>query len=211
MCVDSAGVCGDRYLVGIRLPSHRWDCNITATPWRIHVMGIPVLWRGLLFPTVSTYFLGVIPIRLPYTHPCKRPRKFRGTNFFSHSLTIERHADSCNDTSSYCYLTNWLLTVPAELSASSLVISFWLPEGSSFPLWVVPCIIIVVLVVINFLGVVSHVQFPCFLCRAASGGFRSEIKERGGYCRTNLLTARRAYYFILIFVSHLSLTLFSQK
>ncbi|KAF9085474.1 hypothetical protein BGX23_009620 [Mortierella sp. AD031] len=47
-----------------------------------------------------------------------------------------------------------LLPLPgAELSASSLVISFWLPEGSSFPVWVVPCIIIVLLVSINFLGV----------------------------------------------------------
>ncbi|KAK5820825.1 amino acid permease-domain-containing protein [Linnemannia elongata] len=53
----------------------------------------------------------------------------------------------------YLYLLNWLLTVPAELSASSLIISFWLPEGSSFPTWVVPVIIIVVLVIINLLGV----------------------------------------------------------
>ncbi|KAG0063604.1 hypothetical protein BGZ89_009763 [Linnemannia elongata] len=67
-----------------------------------------------------------------------------GSRFFDEAFSFQL---------SYCYLTNWLLTVPAELSASSLVISFWLPEGSSFPLWVVPCIIIVVLVVINFLGV----------------------------------------------------------
>ncbi|KAG0305966.1 hypothetical protein BGZ97_000926 [Linnemannia gamsii] len=53
----------------------------------------------------------------------------------------------------YLYLLNWLLTVPAELSASSLIVSFWLPEGSSFPVWVVPVIIIVVLVIINLLGV----------------------------------------------------------
>ncbi|KAG0217731.1 hypothetical protein BGX33_009739 [Mortierella sp. NVP41] len=39
------------------------------------------------------------------------------------------------------------------LSASSLIVSFWLPEGSTFPTWVVPVIVIVVLVVINLLGV----------------------------------------------------------
>ncbi|KAF9135609.1 hypothetical protein BGX30_011497 [Mortierella sp. GBA39] len=53
----------------------------------------------------------------------------------------------------YLYLLNWLLTVPAELSASSLIVSFWLEEGSSFPTWVVPVIIIIVLVIINLLGV----------------------------------------------------------
>ncbi|KAF9932141.1 hypothetical protein FBU30_008828 [Linnemannia zychae] len=53
----------------------------------------------------------------------------------------------------YLYLLNWLLTVPAELSASSLIVSFWLKEGSSFPTWVVPVVIIVVLVIINLLGV----------------------------------------------------------
>ncbi|KAG0285565.1 hypothetical protein BGZ96_010198 [Linnemannia gamsii] len=53
----------------------------------------------------------------------------------------------------YLYLLNWLLTVPAELSASSLIVSFWVPEGSSFPVWVVPVIVIVVLVIINMLGV----------------------------------------------------------
>ncbi|KAG0302859.1 hypothetical protein BGZ98_007180 [Dissophora globulifera] len=53
----------------------------------------------------------------------------------------------------WVYFTNWALTIPAELSASSLVISFWLPEGSSFPVWIVPVIIIVALVIINLLGV----------------------------------------------------------
>ncbi|KAG0221701.1 hypothetical protein BGX31_009599 [Mortierella sp. GBA43] len=53
----------------------------------------------------------------------------------------------------WVYFTNWALTIPAELSASSLVVSFWLPEGSNFPVWVVPLIIIIALVIINLLGV----------------------------------------------------------
>ncbi|KAG0050351.1 hypothetical protein BGZ83_004853 [Gryganskiella cystojenkinii] len=51
------------------------------------------------------------------------------------------------------YFTNWALTIPAELSASSLIISYWLPQGSSFPTWLVPVIIIIALVIINMLGV----------------------------------------------------------
>ncbi|KAG0262998.1 hypothetical protein DFQ27_001993 [Actinomortierella ambigua] len=53
----------------------------------------------------------------------------------------------------WMYFLNWGLTIPAELSASSLVIAYWLPENSTFPEWAVPVIIIVVLVIINFLGV----------------------------------------------------------
>ncbi|KAG0248469.1 hypothetical protein BG011_010236 [Mortierella polycephala] len=53
----------------------------------------------------------------------------------------------------WVYFTNWALTIPAELSASSLVISYWLPEGSNFPLWIVPVIIIILLVVVNLMGV----------------------------------------------------------
>ncbi|KAF9185628.1 hypothetical protein BGZ49_004264 [Haplosporangium sp. Z 27] len=53
----------------------------------------------------------------------------------------------------WVYFLNWALTIPAELSASSLVISYWLPEGSSFPVWIVPMIIIIALVIINLLGV----------------------------------------------------------
>ncbi|KAI8596037.1 amino acid permease/ SLC12A domain-containing protein [Dissophora ornata] len=53
----------------------------------------------------------------------------------------------------WVYFTNWALTIPAELSASSLVVSYWLPEGSSFPVWIVPALIIVALVIINLLGV----------------------------------------------------------
>ncbi|KAF9586354.1 hypothetical protein BGW38_006415 [Lunasporangiospora selenospora] len=53
----------------------------------------------------------------------------------------------------WIYYTNWALTIPAELSASSLIIAYWLPEGSNFPIWIVPLIIIVALVIINLLGV----------------------------------------------------------
>ncbi|KAG0202087.1 hypothetical protein BGX28_005297 [Mortierella sp. GBA30] len=53
----------------------------------------------------------------------------------------------------WVYFTNWALTIPAELSASSLVISYWLPQGSNFPTWIVPVIIIILLVIVNLLGV----------------------------------------------------------
>ncbi|GJJ78385.1 hypothetical protein EMPS_10744 [Entomortierella parvispora] len=53
----------------------------------------------------------------------------------------------------WVYFTNWALTIPAELSASSLIIAFWLPEDSKFPTWLVPVIIIVGLVIINLAGV----------------------------------------------------------
>ncbi|KAI1315289.1 hypothetical protein EDD11_001021 [Mortierella claussenii] len=53
----------------------------------------------------------------------------------------------------WVYFTNWALTIPAELSASSLIVAYWLPEGSNFPTWVVPLIVIVALVAINLLGV----------------------------------------------------------
>ncbi|KAF9948741.1 hypothetical protein BGZ70_002077 [Mortierella alpina] len=53
----------------------------------------------------------------------------------------------------WVYFTNWALTIPAELAASSLIISYWVPADSSFPTWVVPVIIIATLVAINMLGV----------------------------------------------------------
>ncbi|KAG0248557.1 hypothetical protein BG011_010138 [Mortierella polycephala] len=53
----------------------------------------------------------------------------------------------------WVYFTNWALTIPAELAASSLIISFWLPEGSSFPTWIVPVVVIIALLIINLLGV----------------------------------------------------------
>ncbi|KAG0017387.1 hypothetical protein BGZ82_000769 [Podila clonocystis] len=53
----------------------------------------------------------------------------------------------------WMYFINWALTIPAELSASSLIVSFWLGPDSTFPTWVVPMVIIVTLVLINLLGV----------------------------------------------------------
>lgn len=54
------------------------------------------------------------------------------------------------------YAINWLLTIPAELSASAIIVQYWLPEDSSFPPWVVPLIIIIVMVVINLAGVRAY-------------------------------------------------------
>ncbi|KAG0297281.1 hypothetical protein BGZ98_000646 [Dissophora globulifera] len=53
----------------------------------------------------------------------------------------------------WVYFLNWALTIPAELSASSLIVAFWLPEGSHFPTWLVPVLVIIALVIINLLGV----------------------------------------------------------
>ncbi|KAG0041387.1 hypothetical protein BGZ83_001884 [Gryganskiella cystojenkinii] len=56
----------------------------------------------------------------------------------------------------WMYFINWALTIPAELSASATIVKFWLPEGSNFPVWVVPLIIIVVMVFINLVGVKAY-------------------------------------------------------
>ncbi|KAG0351858.1 hypothetical protein BG005_008655 [Podila minutissima] len=56
----------------------------------------------------------------------------------------------------WMYFINWALTIPAELSASALIVSFWLGEDSSFPAWVVPVIIIVIMVIINLVGVKAY-------------------------------------------------------
>lgn len=69
-----------------------------------------------------------------------------GSRFFDEAFSFQV---------TWCYFINWALTIPAELSASSLIISYWLPADSNFPEWVVPVIIIVLLVGINLLGVVS--------------------------------------------------------
>ncbi|KAF9958278.1 hypothetical protein BGZ65_001548 [Modicella reniformis] len=53
----------------------------------------------------------------------------------------------------WMYFINWALTIPAELAAASLIISYWVPEGSNFPAWGVPVIVIAALVTINMLGV----------------------------------------------------------
>ncbi|KAF9427940.1 hypothetical protein BGZ94_003800 [Podila epigama] len=56
----------------------------------------------------------------------------------------------------WMYFINWALTIPAELSASALIVSFWLGPDSTFPEWVVPLIIIVIMVVINLVGVKAY-------------------------------------------------------
>ncbi|KAF9433804.1 hypothetical protein BGZ76_008955 [Entomortierella beljakovae] len=63
----------------------------------------------------------------------------------------------------WCYFLNWALTIPAELSAASLIISYWLPEDTSFPDWIVPVIIIVFLVGINLLGVKIYGEIEYWL------------------------------------------------
>ncbi|KAG0037011.1 hypothetical protein BGZ82_003304 [Podila clonocystis] len=57
---------------------------------------------------------------------------------------------------SWMYFINWALTIPAELSASAVIINYWLPEGSKFPVWIVPLIIIMCMVMINLVGVKAY-------------------------------------------------------
>ncbi|KAG0017847.1 hypothetical protein BGZ80_007857 [Entomortierella chlamydospora] len=56
----------------------------------------------------------------------------------------------------WMYFINWAFAIPAELSASAVIISFWLPENSTFPPWVVPLIIIIIMVGINLVGVKAY-------------------------------------------------------
>ncbi|KAH7059129.1 amino acid permease/ SLC12A domain-containing protein [Linnemannia elongata] len=56
----------------------------------------------------------------------------------------------------WMYTINWALTVPAQLSGSALIVSFWLPDDTTFPPWVVPLIIIVLMVIINIAGVKTY-------------------------------------------------------
>ncbi|KAF9545535.1 hypothetical protein EC957_010844 [Mortierella hygrophila] len=56
----------------------------------------------------------------------------------------------------WMYFINWALTIPAELSASAVIVEFWLGKDSSFPSWVVPVIIIVLMVFINMAGVQAY-------------------------------------------------------
>ncbi|KAI7819688.1 lysine-specific permease [Gamsiella multidivaricata] len=57
---------------------------------------------------------------------------------------------------SWMYFINWALTIPAELAASAVIVSFWLPKDSKFPDWAVPLIIILFMVVINLAGVKAY-------------------------------------------------------
>ncbi|OAQ26855.1 hypothetical protein K457DRAFT_139994 [Linnemannia elongata AG-77] len=56
----------------------------------------------------------------------------------------------------WMYFINWALTIPAHLSASALIMSYWLPEDTTFPLWIVPLIIIILMVFINITGVKTY-------------------------------------------------------
>ncbi|KAF9421498.1 hypothetical protein BGZ94_008814 [Podila epigama] len=57
----------------------------------------------------------------------------------------------------WMYFINWALTIPAELAAAAVVIDFWLDQNNtSFPPWVVPLIIIVLMVFINLSGVKAY-------------------------------------------------------
>ncbi|KAG0317557.1 hypothetical protein BGZ99_006218 [Dissophora globulifera] len=63
----------------------------------------------------------------------------------------------------WMYFINWALTIPAELSASAVIVSYWIPEGSKFPAWVVPVIIIVIMVLINIVGVKAYGEIEYWL------------------------------------------------
>ncbi|KAF9090221.1 hypothetical protein BGX23_006148 [Mortierella sp. AD031] len=56
----------------------------------------------------------------------------------------------------YMYCIGSALTIPAELSAAAIIVQYWLPEDSTFPPWVVPLIIIIVMVAINLAGVRAY-------------------------------------------------------
>ncbi|KAF9563521.1 hypothetical protein EC968_004821 [Mortierella alpina] len=64
---------------------------------------------------------------------------------------------------SWMYFINWALTIPAELSASAVIINFWLPAGSTFPVWIVPLIIIILMVLINLVGVKAYGEVEYWL------------------------------------------------
>ncbi|KAG0001302.1 hypothetical protein BGZ65_003605 [Modicella reniformis] len=63
----------------------------------------------------------------------------------------------------WMYFINWALTIPAELSASAVIISFWIPDDSTFPPWVVPLIIIIIMVIINISGVKAYGEIEYWL------------------------------------------------
>ncbi|KAF9377393.1 hypothetical protein CPB97_010229 [Podila verticillata] len=56
----------------------------------------------------------------------------------------------------WMYCINWALMIPTELSASALIVSFWLPEDTTFPPWIMPLIIIILMVFINIAGVKTY-------------------------------------------------------
>ncbi|KAH7054945.1 amino acid permease-domain-containing protein [Linnemannia elongata] len=56
----------------------------------------------------------------------------------------------------WMYCVNWALTIPAQLSAAALIVSFWLEDETKFPPWIVPLLVIVMMVFINFAGVRAY-------------------------------------------------------
>ncbi|KAG0195572.1 hypothetical protein BGX33_002979, partial [Mortierella sp. NVP41] len=56
----------------------------------------------------------------------------------------------------WMYCIGWALGIPAQLSASALIVSFWLPEDTTFPPWIVPLIIIILMLFINIAGVKTY-------------------------------------------------------
>jgi lysine-specific permease len=56
----------------------------------------------------------------------------------------------------WMYCINWLLMISAELSASALIVSFWLPDDTKVPPWIVPLIIIILMLFINIAGVKTY-------------------------------------------------------
>ncbi|KAF9025534.1 hypothetical protein CPC16_004118 [Podila verticillata] len=56
----------------------------------------------------------------------------------------------------WMYFINWALMIPAELSASALMVTFWLPADTTFPPWIVPLIIIILMLFINIAGVKTY-------------------------------------------------------
>ncbi|KAF9133111.1 hypothetical protein BGW39_010545 [Mortierella sp. 14UC] len=63
----------------------------------------------------------------------------------------------------WMYFINWALTIPAELAAAAVIVEFWLPEGSTFPPWVVPLIIILIMIAINVTGVKAYGEIEYWL------------------------------------------------
>ncbi|KAG0356867.1 hypothetical protein BG005_004198 [Podila minutissima] len=63
----------------------------------------------------------------------------------------------------WMYFINWALMIPAQLSASALLVSFWLPEDTTFPPWVVPLIIIILMLFINIAGVKTYGELAYWL------------------------------------------------
>ena len=63
----------------------------------------------------------------------------------------------------WMYCINWALTIPAQLSAAALIVSFWLPDDTTFPPWIVPLIIIILMLFINIAGVKTYGELAYWL------------------------------------------------